>query len=202
MRRILAGLGLLLIGGIVGFAIGWLTGDGAPELSTVELQSCVTDAGGECLVMPAVSGNNLDGVTVSYPEAFTGELNLVVMPFDRDQQVGAAQWVPLFQELAGNADNLDYASIAALPDLNPAIRALVVGGMSAAVARQEVRDRTVILFLEDQTTFLDALDVPDDEQMWVFILNGSGEVLYQQAGNFSDANAAAFREALAGLQGG
>src|SRR5690606_12684730 len=107
---------------------------------------------------------------------------LVVMPFDREQQVLAVTWLPLFKELAAENDSLQFWSIAALPELNSAVRLLVLGGTSAAVSDAEIRTQITVLFLEEQEAFLEALAIDNSDEIQVFIMDKDAVLYYHDSG--------------------
>lgn len=197
-RIIVTVTGLVLLIVLLALASLW-----TPATSSVEpgaesgRSSCLPDNNGTCLVFPAVSGVNLDNETVEFPQAFDTEYTLLVVPFDRDQQVLAATWLPLFQELAATRANLSYYSVAALPDLAPALRVLVVGGMSAGTRETELRQRAVVMFLAEQARFLDALQVADAGTLQVFVVDATGTLLWRGSGAHSESSDALLREFVA-----
>lgn len=178
----------------------------APQTSSIDTAArtgdragCLTDAGGDCLALPAAVGINLDNRPVAFPDALSDDLYLVVMPFDREQQVMAVTWLPLFQALAEQYGSVSFYSIAALPDLNRAVRAAVIVGMSLGVSDPAVRDQIAVLFLEEQAAFLDALAITDTSTIQVFIMTGDGLILWRTAGVYDEAAADALRDALRDL---
>ncbi|MCU0515043.1 MAG: hypothetical protein MUE40_21010 [Anaerolineae bacterium] len=191
--RVLAGLLLVVAGSVAALLLL-----NAPATSPVRVAECLRQ-GTDCLQLPQITGVNLTGDTLLFPEAFAGALNLVVMPFDREQQVRAVAYVPLFQSLVAGDARLAYYSLAALPDLAPPIRLLVSGGMTAAISDPAIRQVTVLFYLQEQAALLRALAVPDTAAIQVFIFNRAGVVLHRQAGDYSDAAAASLRAALAAL---
>jgi hypothetical protein len=196
-RFLLIAAALLVITAV----IGGIVLQNAPQTTTVEVQTCVKE-GDTCLSLPSVTGSNLDIELLAFPAAFAGEVNLVVMPFDREQQVSALEYVPLFQSLAAENPGVAYYSLAALPDLAAPIRLMVTGGMNMAVSEPAIRRVTIIFYLENQPEFIRALNVSDTEAIQVFIFNRAGEVLHQQSGDYSDAAAQTLTEALAKINPG
>ncbi len=172
-----------------------------PRSSEVQQTTCARADGGACIAFPRVSGDNLDGATLTFPQAFAGRLNLVVVPFDREQQTNAAQWLPVFQQLAAAHSDIRYYSIAALPNLNPAIRTLVTGGLNIAITDPQVRAVTVVAFLEDQPLFIRALGLSHAEAMVVLIVAQGGEILWQGIGDYTPQNASALQSAFSLLAG-
>lgn len=191
---------LLVIAGI------YTTTTHAPESTEVDIAettrerlTCLTDSDDNCLVMPAVSGVTVDNVAITFPEAFTDDYHLVVMPFDREQQVLAVTWLPLFQDLAAEHETVQYWSIAALPELNIAVRLLVIGGMSAGISEEDVRKQVTVLFLQEQADFLEALAIESDEDIQAFIMDSEGVVYHREIGEFSEEKGDNIRAALANL---
>lgn len=177
----------------------------APENSGINLMdsvdsvSCLRDADDTCLIMPGTNGYNINSQEIIFPDDFETDYHLVVMPFDREQQVLAVTWLPLFQALVAEHDEIQLWSIAALPDLNPGVRLLVLGGISAAISDVSIRPQIGVLYLEDQATFLDALGVEGIEDIQVFILDADGVVYYRDSGAYTDEKGQEFRDVLEGL---
>lgn len=169
----------------------------APSTSSVQTGCITRDAA--CIQLPTITGANLAGETQTFPAAFSHPYQLVVMPFNRDQQTKVLDFVPLFQELSASRPDLGYYSLAALPDLAAPIRLLVSGGMTAVVTDPVIRQAAYIFYLEDQAAFLKALDVPDAEAIRVFVFDQAGNVLWQSSGDFSPAMAEAIRGAISTL---
>lgn len=161
--------------------------------------TCLKNSDDNCLVMPSVTGLTSDSTEVNFPQQFTVDYHLVVMPFDREQQVLAVTWLPLFQELANDYDNVQYWSIAALPELNSAIRFLVLTGISAGISDDEVRQQVTVLFLEQQDTFIDALAIENVDAIQAFIMDSNGVVYYRAIGEFTTEKGEGFRDALESL---
>lgn len=178
----------------------------APETSSfiiaedIQQIACLSDIDNNCLVMPSVSGVNIDNQSIAFPDNFTQDYYLVVMPFDDEQQNLARTWLPLFQELSAEFEGVHYFSIAALPDLNPAIRLLVIGGISVGVREPEIRSQVVVLFLEDQQAFLDTLAIDSIEALQIFIIDHDGLLLYRDSGEYEDEKGKILRETLANLK--
>lgn len=186
---------IFVTGGIFFFAPETSNLEDNPETDTPKV-ICLTDDTGGCLRLPVVSGVDVDNDAITFPEAFDSAYMLIVMPFDREQQVNAITWLPIFQELSAEYDNINFYNIAALPELNLAIRALVMGGMSAGIREDGVRDRTTVLFLQEQDRFLEALTIENTEQIAVFIMGQDGIVFYRDSGAFTTEAGDALRDAL------
>lgn len=152
----------------------------------------------ERVVFPAVEADNLNGETLRFPAAFASHAhNLVVMPFDREQQERALSWLEPFQAEAEARPDVNYYSIAALPDQAPAVRGLIVGGLNVGVRDPAVRARTLVLFLEEQAAWLDALEIDDGSRLAVLLVDEAGVIHWRTAGPYDASRAEALRAALA-----
>lgn len=161
---------------------------------------CVPDDEGACLQLPAASGIDANDDDISFPDAFELPYVLVVMPFDRDQQVQAQTWLPSFEEFADTyPETFEYYSIAALPDLNAVIRGLVMFGIRSGVRDESTRSRLAVLFLDEQEAYLDALNIEDDSVIRAFLVDTEGVVYWTGAGVFEEETAASLREAVAAI---
>jgi hypothetical protein len=150
----------------------------------------------EPVAFPEVTGETIDGAAFAAPDDFTGALNLVLVPFDRDQQGEAGEWLPLAQELAAEIDGLHYYSFALLPDLSWLVRGLVSGGLSLAVNDPDVRAVTVLSYRADQAELAEAMGLDDTDALAVLLLDADGVVLWSGRGPFDDALAGDLRTAV------
>ncbi|MFQ3674244.1 MAG: hypothetical protein SNJ83_11685, partial [Aggregatilineales bacterium] len=132
----------------------------APTAATPTPEPSTPLAAEEARLLP-ISGDNLDGQTLSFPADFSAPFNLVVMPFNRDQQTAAVGWLATFEQAARADERVAYYSIAALTDLQPFVRTLVVQGLNVAVRDADTRQRVVVAFLEDQAAFVAGLGTGD-----------------------------------------
>lgn len=199
MRTLIVILMLAGLGAVIALAI---ISRNAPATSGVVLATedaqpaaaCLSDNTGGCVVFPTITGQNVDGAAFSAPEDFAKPLNIVILPFDREQQERALNWLPLGQSLAAEYADVGYYSVAALPDLSPFVRGLVIGGLQLGVRDEAVRTVTVITFLEDQARFIAALGLADNSQMAVVVVDDTRRLLYRAVGDYDEAQDSALRQ--------
>ena len=94
---------------------------------------------------------------------------------------------------------MHYFNIAALPNLNSALRLLVIGSLSVGVTEPQIRSQLVVLFLEDQQAFLDTLAIDSIDVMQIFIIDRDGVLFYRDSGVYEDIKEEILRETLANL---
>lgn len=155
----------------------------APPTSGVAVLPCLSGVDG-CLRFPAITGAALSGQEIMLPAEFDGRFVLVIVPFDRDQQVTANTWLPLARDLAQQNPGLSFYSIAVFPDMAAPMRAFIRAGMNLLIPA-DIHTITLTTFLQDRQAFLDALAIPDVGAIQVFLLNADGEVLWRGQGEFT-----------------
>ncbi len=192
-RRFWWGIALLVI--VLAGAGAALIINRAPATSAVTVVNCLRGAEADCLRFPTVSGSNLLDEALTLPQDFEGDYVFVIMPFDDGQQVRAQSWLAPVQALAAQHPGLAYYNTAIFTNINPAVRVFIRAGMVVAIPDEALRRVTLTVFLEDRAAFLDALAIPDIDQMQVFLLNAAGEVLWRGRGEYDAAQG----EALAAL---
>lgn len=168
----------------------------ADTITVEEEAQCLTDEGDVCLALPSITGLSINSLEVAFPDDFQVAYHLVVMPFDREQQEQAITWLPLFQELVAESEQVELWSIAALPELNAGIRLLVLGGLSAVISDADIRPQVTAIFLADQQAFLDELNIETPETIRVFIMDDAGVIYYTDQGIYTEESGIAFREAF------
>jgi hypothetical protein len=195
-RRLMIALAVVVI--VLIAAVLLLSGPLSPAASTVAVAPCIARSGddGDCIRFPGVTGTNLNGIEMTLPDAFTETLNFVVVSFDEGQLGRAQTWLPIAQEIAADTPGFAYYSVPAMPDMAPAMRALISGGLVLLVNDSAMRDVTVVLYLQDIDAFTAALDLPDRDSIVALLLNADGEVLWRAAGDYTPAAGDSLRTAL------
>jgi len=67
--------------------------------------------------------------------------------------------------------------------------------MRAGIPNKATRERTITLYL-DKNTFRQALDIPNEKNMWVFLFDKSGQVLWRIEGAYTKEKGEALKAAI------
>jgi hypothetical protein len=67
--------------------------------------------------------------------------------------------------------------------------------MRAGIPNKDTRARTITLYL-NKNTFRKALDIDNEQNMWLYLFDRSGKVLWRTAGRFSAEKGSALTNAL------
>ena len=133
---------------------------------------------------PKVTGSNLQRKKLALPQDFQGELNLVMIAFQRWQQTQVDTWIPFARQLEETHPGVRYYELPTIQKLNALARTFVNEGMRAGLPDPVVRERTITLYL-DKDEFRQALQLSHEDDIYVLLLDRHGQVLWRAEGAFT-----------------
>jgi hypothetical protein len=145
--------------------------------------------------LPVVKGSNLKRQKMTFPDDFAGAINLVFIAFLRRHQDLIDEWVPFVEQLAQNIPDFHYYEFPTLPRRGPLYRIFLNEGMRAGIPNDATRARTITLYL-DKHDFRKALDIEDEQNIWLYLFDKSGNVLWREAGSFTEGKGEALLNAI------
>lgn len=145
---------------------------------------------------PQVSGANLERKRLDLPQDFEGQVNILFVAFQQWQQGEVNTWIPAAQDLEATYPGVRYYELPTIRPLNRLAQAFINGGMRAGIPDRLARQRTITLYL-DKDTFRQALDMPDEDHIYVLLMDDSGQVLWRERGVFSAEKGAALEAQIA-----
>lgn len=139
---------------------------------------------------PVVSGFNLNRQEFEFPRDFGAELNLVVVPFQQWQQRTVNTWVPYLQDLEDEFPNFIYYELPTIYEMPVISRTFINEGMRAGIPDETARERTITLYL-DKNKFKSALNIASEDDIYLFLVNRQGDILWQGGGEYTPEKAKA-----------
>jgi hypothetical protein len=137
---------------------------------------------------PVVSGFNLNRQEFEFPRDFGGDYNLVIVPFQRYQQQIVDTWIPFAQEMEASFPGFVYYELPTIYEMPVLSRTFLNEGMRAGIPDQKARERTITLYL-NKDTFKSALDIPSEDDVYLFLVDREGQILWRTTGEYTDAKA-------------
>jgi hypothetical protein len=137
---------------------------------------------------PVVTGYNLDRKELEFPSDFAGRVNLLFVPFLRNHQDDVDTWIPTAQQIESDFEGFIYYELPTLSSMSTLYRTFLNEGMRAGIPDSTSRQRTVTLYL-DKEQFKSALDIPSEREIYLFLVNQAGEILWRAVGGFSQEKA-------------
>ena len=145
---------------------------------------------------PQVSGTNLERKRLNLPQDFEGRVNILFVAFQQWQQGEVNTWIPKAQELEAGYPDLRYYELPTIRPLNRLAQAFINGGMRAGIPDRLARQRTITLYL-DKDAYRQALDLPDEDHIYVLLIDGAGHILWRERGTFTPEKGAALEAQIA-----
>ena len=133
---------------------------------------------------PVVSGFNLDRQEFEFPRDFGGDYNLVMVPFQRYHQEIVNTWIPFAQEVEASFPGFIYYELPTIYEMPALSRTFLNEGMRAGIPDQTARERTITLYL-NKDTFKSALGIPNENDIYLFVVDRSGEILWSTTGAYT-----------------
>lgn len=137
---------------------------------------------------PVVSGFNLDRQEFEFPRDFGGDYNLVIVPFQRYHQEIVNTWIPFAQEVEASFPGFIYYELPTIYEMPILSRTFLNEGMRAGIPDQTSRERTITLYL-DKAKFKSALDISSENDIYLFLVNRDGEILWRSNGEYTQEKA-------------
>jgi hypothetical protein len=144
---------------------------------------------------PKASGSNLERKRIELPEGFAQEFNIVLIAFQQWQQAEVDTWIPAARQLESRYDGVCYYELPVIQRFNLLARTFINEGMRAGIPDPLSRARTITLYL-DKPAFRQALEMPDEEHIYILLVDRDGEVLWRERERYSEAKGAALADLL------
>jgi hypothetical protein len=146
-------------------------------------------------VFPEVSGRNLEGREFQLPSDFEGDVNLVLVAFQREHQRLIDSWMPAAAAWADSYPRLRYYELPTLGSGYRLFRSFIDGGMRGGIPDVEARERTITLYL-DKSAFRSELGLASEETIYAIVVDAEGIVTQLLEGPYSDDKGAIIESAI------
>lgn len=144
---------------------------------------------------PQVTGSNLLRQKVSLPQELPGELFILLVAFQQRHQALVDSWIPWVANIEGSFPGVQFYELPVIQNLNFLAQTFINEGMRAGIPNRSSRQKTITLYL-DKIAFRNALDIPNEETIWVFLVDRSGNVLWRMAGAYTPEKGEALGSAV------
>jgi hypothetical protein len=144
---------------------------------------------------PTVSGYNLDRQEIEFPRDFGGELNLLFVPFQQEQQRVVNTWIPFAQDLEAALPQLIYYELPTIEELPAIARTFVNEGMRAGIPDPKARQRTITLYI-DLEKFMRATGIQGRNDVHILLVNRKGEILWRTTGVYDQTKGSELLSAI------
>ncbi len=155
---------------------------------------CAPAYAGVGSAVPSVKAETLNKTKLEVPLGFTAARNVLMFSFGRDMQKPVDDWDAA---LAPDRDgtNVQVYNMPLIPNPGAIVRSFISGGMRDIYKDKDVRDRVVVLYVEEKTYF-PALGVTDKTAPLIVVTDKSGVEVGRVQSVLNDAALAELRSLL------
>ncbi len=147
------------------------------------------------MIFPELQGSNLHRQKITLPADLQGELNILFIPFYQWHQNLVDAWVPLARQLEKELTGVAYYELPVIRSMNILSRTFINEGMRVGIPDPISRERTITLYL-DKDAFRRMLDMPDEETIYILVVDREGNVVWRAQGAYSEEKGAQLTGAL------
>ena len=145
---------------------------------------------------PPIEGSNLAKRTFKLPDDLEGELNVVLVAFQRWHQNQVDTWAPLLDDLERTLPGFRYYELPVIRSMNRFSQWMLDEGMRAGIPSQPVRARTITIYT-DKEEFRSALQMPEENNIYLMLVTRQGEILWRGRGAYTQETARSLSQAVA-----
>jgi len=147
------------------------------------------------LSFPSVSGSDLEGKKHRLPNDFEGSLNIVIVAFRREQTDLIEGWTGSLEEIERKNLTIRFYELPVLSRSYSPLRWWIDGGMRAGIADKKARKRTITVYTAKRS-FKNQLAIPNEETIYIFLVDKSGKILWRSVGDFNEEKIQQLRNSL------
>ena len=104
-------------------------------------------------------------------------------------------WMALAKELEEQLDDLVYYELPTIQSRNTLFKMFINEGMRAGIPNPKTRERTITLYL-DKSDFRAALDMKDEEHIYVLVVDRQGKEFFRTRGPYDQEKESSLRQVL------
>jgi hypothetical protein len=137
---------------------------------------------------PPVTASNLSGREFSLPAGFEGDMNVVALAFQMWHQNEVDTWMPLLEQIERRIPVIRAYELPVLRSMNRLSQWMIDSGMRGGIPNPATRARTITLYLDKQR-FRQTLGLPDEDHIYLLLVDRDGLVHWQTRGPYSPEKA-------------
>jgi hypothetical protein len=148
------------------------------------------------IVFPSVSAYALNKARVDLPAGLAGQVNLLLLSFEREQDKDVNTWLPPAKDLQKTNPALQVYILPIFNRENLLYRWWENSSLRSGVSDPEWLQFTVPLYV-DKPRFLRELKIPSDHAVVVLLIDKAGKLLWRSDGPITNEKQASLVAALA-----
>ncbi len=144
---------------------------------------------------PAIQATSLDNAILHLPQDFSGQLNLVVISFAREQQHEVDTWIPAARKFQTAHHQLSYYELPTMSRENLFSRWWFDAALRSDTTDKDLRSRILTAYV-NKRKFRESLHIPNEKQVIAVLVDRTGKIYWRADGACTEEKAAALLTAL------
>jgi len=144
---------------------------------------------------PVIASYNLEKTKVTLPADFQGQVNLIFLTFESEQQKAADTWAPVVKNAEASRPGLHHYLLPVYGKENFLYRWWINSSLRSSLPEDEQRQTTIPLYL-NRPTFMKSLKIDSDKDVTVLLVDKQGRILWREVGELNDAKRSSLQAAL------
>ncbi len=144
---------------------------------------------------PVLEAENLRGRTLRLPDDLAGDINLLLVAYERDQQADIDTWLGPLAKIPLETPHFAYYELPTISRGMAWMRGVIDGGMRQGIPDREQRERTITLYL-DKDWFRHQIGTDGSNAIAALLVDRDGHVTQRWFGPFDATADSSLRTAL------
>lgn len=136
------------------------------------------------MFFPTVRGQSLDGRSVTIPYSLAGEFNVLLVLFEPTHQFAVQTWLKPLKNIRKQYKRVRFYEVPTLGIMSPEDQAAQDRILKQSVVLEDQLSlETVVTIYVQKERFEGLLDIPHEDNLYVFLVDTAGVVLWRTEGN-------------------
>jgi hypothetical protein len=130
---------------------------------------------------PAIQATSLDGAKLHLPQEFSGQLNLVVISFAREQQQQVDTWIPAARKIQAAHSEFNYYELLTMSRVNLLSRWWFQGSLRSDTTDKDLRSRILVAYVSKHK-FRESLHIANEKKIVAALVDRTGKIYWREDG--------------------
>lgn len=144
---------------------------------------------------PVLEAQNLRGKTLRLPDELAGDLDLLLIAYEREQQADLNTWLAALADLEIQPPAFAYYELPTISKSMAWMRGVIDGGMKQGIPDRNQRGRTITLYV-DRDWFRHQIGTADTDEVAAVLIDRDGHIRQRWFGVYTAQAGAQLRAAL------
>jgi hypothetical protein len=143
-----------------------------------------------------IQATSLDGTHMDLPANFSGQFNLVIISFAREQQQEVDSWIAAARKIETSHVQFRYYELPTMSRENLLYRWWFDEALRSNTTDKDLRTRILTAYV-NKHTFKKSLDIENEKRVVAILVDPKGHIYWRADGPYKDADMAALLSVLA-----